>query len=280
LSFGARLYTNDMVDFGPSTNFNIGATKTGADAAAANNSNLAVMSPGRQLFKLSARLLAQERGAGLVQQQQNNQIDPALLARISLEEELKKRGGGGGGMRSFNPMVFVPYSFKLLAQAIDQLRAALMQALNQGLAMPAPIQNTLQSVQSIIGRVFNNPFVANLTTAINQSFAQLANAMRNPLATANKLATNVMQFANAIASAVASGLKKVFGGKEEDKLDPDNIHFKEDDGFLKRVWGMFADVANDANQSNARNIKSHIDNLANQVTRWMSRSFDFTKRWF
>ncbi|MBT6843941.1 MAG: hypothetical protein HOA17_09160 [Candidatus Melainabacteria bacterium] len=269
-----------MVDFGPSTNFNIGATKTGADAAAANNSNLAVMSPGRQLFKLSARLLAQERGAGLVQQQQNNQIDPALLARISLEEELKKRGGGGGGMRSFNPMVFVPYSFKLLAQAIDQLRAALMQALNQGLAMPAPIQNTLQSVQSIIGRVFNNPFVANLTTAINQSFAQLANAMRNPLATANKLATNVMQFANAIASAVASGLKKVFGGKEEDKLDPDNIHFKEDDGFLKRVWGMFADVANDANQSNARNIKSHIDNLANQVTRWMSRSFDFTKRWF
>jgi hypothetical protein len=43
-------------------------------------------------------------------------------------------------------------------------------------------------------------------------------------------------------------------------------------------------IDNEASGSNAKNIKAHIDNLANQVTRWaasINYPFkEFTKRWF
>lgn len=275
-----------MVDFGGSTALNLGANRTSTDTIVVNAaSQQANQNPANAVFNLNARFLARERGPlQPAPQQRNQQIDPALLLRIALEEELKKRGGGGGGFRSFNPLLFVPYSFKLLAQAIDRLRQAFNQALNNNFALPTPVTNAVQSVQNYIAGALNTRFVANLTTAVNQSFAQIANAMRNPLATAQKIVMNVVQLANVIASAVAAGLKKVFTGKEEDRFDPDNKVFQEDEGFLRRIWGMFADVSNDANQSNAKNIKSHIDNLAKQFTKWGSAIThpldDFTKRWF
>lgn len=276
-----------MVDFVSSTALNVGATRVGADIAVANNSNKSTAQ--NQIntdLNLSARFLAQER-TNLVQppsRQVNQQIDPALLARISLEEELKRRGGGGGGFNSFNPLLFVPYSFKLMAEAIDRAREAINQILNQGFALPAPLNNVVQTAQNFVAGIVTSPFVTNLGIAINQSIAQIANTLRDPMATANKIATNMIQLANVIASAVAAGLKKVFGAKDEDRLDPDNELYREEEGFLKRVWGMFADVGNEASQSNAKDIKSHIDNIAKQVTRWaysINRPFnEFAKRWF
>jgi hypothetical protein len=230
-------------------------SKAGTNYGAAN----AAASAGtraNQVFNLSARIVAEQRPPEPVR---SNQIDPALLARIALEEELKRRGGGGGGgVKSFNPMNFIPYSFKLMSEAIESARQAFNQALSQAFAMPAPVNNVLAQVQNFITNVLNQPVAQNLNTAINQTFSQLAQAMQNPGQLASRLASNVMQLANSLASAVAAGLKKVFNNKEEDRLD------------LKRVWGVFANVGNDANQSNARNIKSHIDNLAKQVTRFFA----------
>ncbi|MDD9898697.1 MAG: hypothetical protein OXU45_06835 [Candidatus Melainabacteria bacterium] len=248
-----------MLNAGTNANVNYGS----ANAATTSGAQKA-----KQVFNLSARVVAEQRPQ---QQVQNRQIDPAVLARIALEEELKRRGGGGGGFRNFNPLNFVPYSFKLMSAAMERMRQAFNQAMSQAFNLPAPVANAVQQVQNYVTNLFNAPILQNFNTAINQSFAQLAQALQNPGQTAARLATNIMQLASTMASAVAAGLKKVFGDKEEDRLDPDNQYFQEDEGFLKRVWGVFADVSNDGNQSNARNIKSHIDNLAKQVTHFFNK---------
>lgn len=251
-----------MLDLGNNTNASVNYGSANSSAVPQAGARA------RQVFNLSASVLADQRAQ--TSSSSSKQIDPALFARIALEEELKRRGGGGGGVRSYNPMNFIPYSFKLMSEALDRIRQAFNQAMSQAFVLPAPVNNFVQQVQNYVANLFNTPVLQNLNTAINQSFAQIAQALQNPGQTAAKLANNLMQIANTIASAVAAGLKKVFASKEDDKFDPDNEYFQEDDDFLSKAWGIFSNVGNDANQSNARNIKSHIDNLAKQVVRFLS----------
>ncbi len=256
-----------------------------AQAAAASSNQL----PSNQVFSLSARVLAARDAlpyAPSAPTHTSQQIDPALLARISLEEELKRQGGGGGGGPRFtSPTLFVLYSMRLINDAMREAYQALQKALDQGvLNATAPISNAISVAQELTGQLLSNPVFVNLGIAINQSFEQIASALKDPAATAAKLANNFAQFGSVVASAIANGLKRLFYNKDEDRFDPDNAIYDEDTGFLTRMLGLFGNIGNQGSESNAKNIKSHIDNLAKQVTNWAA-SFnypfkEFTKRWF
>ncbi len=280
-----------MVDLGATNTVNSAATavSSGANASQTYTPPSSNQTPSNQVFSLSARILAAREplpASNPSPQNINQQLDPALLARISLEEELKKQGGGGGGGPRFtSPTLFVLYSMKLINDAMREAYENLQKALDQGvLNATAPITNTIAAMQEAVSEFMANPVMANLGTAINQSFAQIADALKDPAATASKLANNVAQFGSVVASAIANGLKRLFYGKEEDRLDPDNELYQGEIGLLDKALSFFGMIDNQGNESNARNIKSHIDNLANQVTRWaasINYPFkEFTKRWF
>lgn len=200
-------------------------------------------------FNLRAKALAVRQGFDQVQdqpkQQSRNNLDPAMLARIALEEELKKKGGGGGGSRPFNPMVWVPYSFKLLAKAIEQLRQAFNQALNQSLlAVPNFVARNITVSLNAVNKFFapvTVPIANGLASAMNSMARGLNNFMKNPLAATNKLLLNAAQVGIVITSAIINGLKKVFFTKDEDKEEVDETIYDGDEkqGLLSRLLGFF-----------------------------------------
>lgn len=200
-------------------------------------------------FNLRAKALAVRQGFDQVQdqpkQQGKNNLDPAVLARIALEEELKKKGGGGGGSRPFNPMVWIPYSFKLLAKAIEQLRQAFNQAMNQSLnAIPnfavRTVANTLSSVNKLFSPV-TTPIANGLASVINSFTRGLNSFMKNPLAATNKMLLNAAQVGIVITSAIINGLKKLFFTKDEDRQEIDETLYDSDDeqGLLSRLLKFF-----------------------------------------
>ena len=198
----------------------------------------------------------------------NSQIDPAVLARIALEEELKKKGGGGGGARSFNPMTWIPYSFKLLAKAIEQARAAVANAALQALAsLTQGIRGNIAQVFQNVGRALQpvNKFFSLITVGFARATARaIGEFARNPIGASIRMANNAMQTGMAIFAAVVNGLKKVIYGKDENKLDPDEEIYKEEGIFSKLI--NFFTLKDEDNESNGRNIKSHLNNRAKQVT--------------
>ena len=280
-----------MVDLGATTTVNSATTSTSAASAMAAPVNISSSNPtpSNQVFSLSARILAARETLPETRsnpQNTNQQIDPALLARIALEEELKRQGGGGGGGPRFtSPTLFVLYSMRLINDAMRQAYEALQKALDQsGQNISVPVNNAVAVVQEALAKFISNPVFVNLGTAINQSFLQIGKMLDDPAATATKLANNVAQFGSVVASAIANGLKRLFYGKEEDRLDPDNEIYQGEAGLLDKALSFLGMIDNEASGSNAKNIKAHIDNLANQVTRWaasINYPFkEFTKRWF
>ncbi len=276
-----------MVDLGATGTINsaapaVNSAASSAPAAAPNASQPA----SNQVFSLSARILAAREPLSSPSPQVTNQMDPALLARISLEEELKKQGGGGGGgVRFSSPTLFVLYSMRMINDAMREAYEALQKALDQGvLNATAPVNNFIAGVQEAVSEFMNNPVMANLGIAINQSFSQIANALKDPAASASKLMNNAVHLGSVVASAIASGLKRLFYSKDEDRLDPDNAIYQNEEGLLDKALSFFGMIDNQGNESNAKNIKSHIDNLAKQVTRWASSINypfkEFTERWF
>ena len=200
-------------------------------------------------FNLRAKALAVRQGFEQVQDQAGkqgrNNLDPAMLARIALEEELKKKGGGGGGARRYNPMLWVPYSFKILAQAIDQLRQAFHKALNQSFfGVPNFVSRAATNTLGTINKFFaplTNPIMNGLAKGLNSLTRGLNNFMKNPIAAANKMLNNMAQVALVITSAIINGLKKVFFGKDEEKQDVDESIYEDDDkkGLLSRLLKFF-----------------------------------------
>lgn len=265
------------------------------NVAAASNANIATNNApvsnapvSNQVFSLSARILAARDTLPYTPApaNTNQQIDPAVLARVSLEEELKRRGGGGGGAPRFtSPTLFVLYSMRLINDAMREAYEALQKALDQGvLNAGAPINNALEVAQDLVGKFLATPTLVNLGTAINQSLAQIKSAFGDPATTASKLMNSAVHLGSVVASAIASGLKRLFYGKDEDRLDPDNELYQNEAGLLDKALSFFGMIDNQGSESNAKNIKAHIDNIANQVTRW-ARSInypmkEFTERWF
>ncbi len=276
-----------MVDVGGSAAISpkVASSVSSAPSTGPANNSPATQSQANQVFSLSARILAAREPDSPVQAT-SRQIDPALLARIALEEELKRQGGGGGGGPKFtSPTLFVLYSMRLINDAMREAYEALQKALDQaGQNITAPFTNTIAAVQESMNNFIANPLFTNLGTAINQSFAQIAKALNDPAVMANKLVNNFAQFGSVVASAIANGLKRLFYGKDEDRLETDNNIYEGEDGIMNRILGMFININNQGNESNAKNIKSHIDNLAKQVTKWvtsLNHPFqEFAKRWF
>lgn len=199
-------------------------------------------------FNLRAKALAVRQGYEQVQDQSSkkeNKLDPAVLARIALEEELKKKGGGGGGSRSFNPMLWIPYSFKLLVKAIEELREAFNRALNQSLtAVPKFVSKSFINSINAVNRFFA-PLLTPIVNSLARTFSSIAKGIndfiKNPIALTNKMLINAGQMAIVISSAIINGLKKVFFGKDEEKLEPDEKIYEEEEstGLLSRLLNFF-----------------------------------------
>lgn len=281
-----------MVELGTAAAVNSAAVSKSASSNAnvtPNNVPPSSTPVSNQVFSLSARVLAARDPLPYSPSTPVNpgqQIDSAVLARIALEEELKRQGGGGGGSPRFtSPTLFVLYSMRLINDAMRQAYEALQKALDQGvLNASASVNNAVVTAQEIVGEFLASPLFINLGTAINQSLAQIKSAFSDPATMANKLMNSAVHLGSVVASAIASGLKRLFYGKDEDRLDPDNELYQSDTNLLDKALSFFGMIDNQGNESNAKNIKSHIDNIANQVTRW-ARSVnyplkEFTERWF
>lgn len=199
---------------------------------------------------------------------QNNQTDPSVLARIALEEELKKKGGGGGGGKRYNPMAWIPYSFKLLAKAIEQARTAVANAFLEAInSINQLIQGSVGQVGKNIGNLFKplNNFVGNIVTNFAQSTAKAINQLsKNPIGFSIRMANNVAQTGLAIFAAVVNGLKKAIYGKDEAVNEADEEIYKEEGLFSKLI--NFFTLQDESRESNAKNIKAHLNNKAKQIT--------------
>lgn len=200
---------------------------------------------------------------------QNANIDPSVLARIALEDELKKKGGGGGGGgKRFNPMTWIPYSFSLMAKAIDQMRAAIANAVLQALnTINQTIQGSLGNVAKNIGNLFKpvNNFIGNIVTNFAQNTAKAINQFtKNPLSFSIKMANNVAQTGLAIFAAVVNGIKKAVYGKDEAVNEADEENYKNEGIFSKLI--SFFTLKKEDRESNGKNIKAHLNNRAKQVT--------------
>jgi hypothetical protein len=202
-------------------------------------------------FNLRAKALAVRQGYeevqdGSSQGKQPNNLDPAVLARIAVEEELKKRGGGGGGSRPFNPMLWVPYSFKLLAKAIEDLRQAFNRAIDQSfMAIPNTISVVATDTMSAVNRFMApvlNPIVSGMAQGLSSMAKAIESFMKNPIAATNRMLNNSVQIAVAITSAIINGLKKVFFGKDEEKLELDETVYEseESSGLISRLLSFFS----------------------------------------
>ena len=200
-------------------------------------------------FNLRAKALAVRQGFDQVQdqpkQQGRNNLDPAVLARIALEEELKKKGGGGGGTRPYNPMLWVPYSFKLLAKAIEEIRQAFEKAISQSLnALPNFVSRGIISTTNSVNKFFapiTTPIAIGLANILNTLSKGLNSFIKNPLEATNRMLMNAAQVALVITSAIINGLKKVFFGKDEDKLEVDEEIYESEEkqGLMSRLLGFF-----------------------------------------
>ncbi len=214
----------------------------------------------------------------------NPQADLAALARAAIEDELRKKGGGGGGgsVKSYNPMLWVPYSFKLMTQSIDQTRALFAQAFLQ-------IVNFIPNTLANLNRSFNNFFAnlgARLTSPITNLLGQMQRQttnllgvmLRTPLNLAIGLGSNVSHLANMIANALTQGLRKFILGKDdkdEDLNAKKRNEIYDDEDALNFLDRLDSTPTQDADASSAtQSIKGHIDNVSNQLTKWAA---SFTK---
>lgn len=200
---------------------------------------------------------------------QNSQLDPSVLARIAIEEELKKKGGGGGGGgKSYNPANWIPYSFSLLAKAIEQARQAVADAFLQALAtINQTIQGGLGQIGKNIGNLFKpvNNLARNIFLGFAQNTAKAINQFaKNPIGFSIRMANNAMQTGMAMFAALVNGLKKAIYGKDEALKEADEEIYKEEGIFSKLV--SFFTMQDQNNESNGRNIKSHLNNKAKQIT--------------
>jgi hypothetical protein len=200
---------------------------------------------------------------------QNSQIDPSVLARIAIEEELKKKGGGGGGARSYNPVNWIPYSFKLLAKAIEEARTAVLNAFLEAVnSINQLIQGKVGEVGKNIGNLFKplNNFIGNMVTSFAQNTAKaLSEFAKNPLGFSIRMANNAALTGLAIFAAVVNGLKKAIYGKDEAINEADEENYKEKGIFSKLI--SFFTQQDENRKSNDKNIKSHLNNRAKSVTK-------------
>ena len=235
------------------------------NSSAANASRALSSKVASQSYNLRAEANSQRQATVA----QNNQLDPSVLARIALEEELKKKGGGGGGGgKSYNPLAWVPYSFTLMAKAIDQARQVVADAFLQALDT---INQTIQGGLAQFGQNLTNLFRP-ITQPINTAFANIGQSLakalsqfaKNPIAFAGRMANNAMQTGMAIFAAVVNGLKKIIYGKDEAKNDVDEEEYKEE-GVLSRLLS-FMNFGDNDNEGNGKNIRSHLNNQAKQIT--------------
>ncbi len=206
-------------------------------------------------------------------QERSGQLDPASLARIALEEELKKRGGGGGGGPRYNPLTWVPYSFKLLGEAIEKMRQAFEAALNQGMGdAPSEFLSSVREAGEATGNLIRTvavPMTRGVASTMKLSSNFISSMFKDPLGTSAKMLRQVSFIGQVIASAIASGLKKVFYGKDEEKIDSEEDYEEEGNYFDK----IFADLgAKDfQNQNNNNGFAGHLQNLALQLTKALKK---------
>lgn len=193
------------------------------------------------------------------------QIDPALLARISIEEELKRRGGGGGGggrTESFNPNLFVSYSYKIINDALRELFELGKTVFNSGTAILEAPANLAANITKSINNAFSG-----VMTNIGNFGSNLMATILSPFNSAKNLATNFASLGTLIGSAIANGLKKIFYGKDEEKIE--TKEYEEDkEGFFGGLINFMTLSGNADNESNGKTIKAHIDNVNKQILNW------------
>jgi hypothetical protein len=110
----------------------------------------------------------------------------------------------------------------------------------------------------------------------------MAKGINNTLAAADKAVANLINSGLAMMSAIANGIKKVFYGKDESIIDPDEKTFEEEGGLLDGLVEFFG-IKDQDKETNGKNIKAHIDNQANQLTKWSEAVRDsiesFWEKW-
>ncbi len=220
-------------------------------------------------FTLRAKALVVREGFDRpAPEQAPRQIDPSMLARIALEEELKKKGGGGGGgsAPSFNPNMWISYSYKLMNDALQQLYALLNQILDQSTAQSS---SAVANLATQVGSSVMSSFSA-LTSPLKNIFQNTNNQMRDnaarsPLSDAMKKLADPVQFANILFSSLVSNLKKAIYGRDDDtKTNTQEQTEREELANLN----MMSAIADEDNEANGKSIKSHMDNIARQYNNW------------
>ncbi len=246
----------------------------GLNSSYANASRALSSKVSSQSYNLRAEANSQRE----VAVNQQNQIDPSVLARIALEEELKKKGGGGGGGRSYNPINWIPYSFSLLAKAIEQARTEVANAFLQALAtINQSIQAAINQFGANLGKALSpiTNFTSNIVTGFAQNISRSIEAFsKNPIAFAGRMATNAMQTGIAIFAALVNGLKKVIYGKDESLAEADEENYKKE-GIFSKLLSFFT-LQGEDNESNQKNTKSHLNNKAKQQTQRITKKANYS----
>lgn len=183
---------------------------------ASNVGNSSSYSASVEASKLRARISMEQELSPPADQAR---LDPALLAKLAFEDELRKKGGGGGGgsAPSYNPNMWVSYSFVEIAKMLDELRRAFFEALNQNFQTP------LALVQEFVANV-SKTLKANLSGIQNlKPMNLLQNLSKNSLNLAVNFGANISNsasaFSNIISAAIANGLKILFGQKEDKDIE-------------------------------------------------------------
>lgn len=200
-----------------------------------------------------------------------DQVDPALLARIAAEEERKKRGGGGGGGGFYNQMTHVPYSFVLIGEAIERAR----QAFNQALAAASQPSNNNQANPQAANNAappptvmqFIMPMITPMLVLAQNTGKLLRDSMKNVAGFASRMANNVAHVGLTIFSAIANNLKKIFYNKDESATDVEDENYKTDDDNFFANTIRFLGLNDEGNsEENGKTIKAHLDNQARLIT--------------
>ena len=197
-------------------------------------------------------------------QQSQVNLTQSLLDRAREDDELRRRllgGGGGGGSRKFQP--YVPFSFLKIAQSLEALRANFLDFLRTAPQNLATI-NIPNLLRSLPGFNQAKNLLLNLANSTANLFANFSKPLTNALANARAMATNFVTTGFALTSSLVGKMLKLLRLKDEEEI----IEEKEENRIVDFFDGIktFFTKRGGEQDDNKRNIFSHFENIADQIT--------------
>lgn len=200
-------------------------------------------------------------------QQVAQQLSPQQLAELAAEAERRRRGGGGGGA-SRKIEAYVPFSFLKMARASDLLKQFFISQFQANAGEARGIE-----ARPVAAQPAPEGAVAKFAGALKGAFVNIASFPMNAAKMAFQLGANVMNLGVVAAAGLANKIFKALLGKDEDKVE-NNDDLDEGDkfDFMESFKSLFVKQQREGHSENRRNIFSHIENMADQVVKALTRN--------